>query len=148
MKTSARPSIAAGLLAGVAILLAPAITTPVAATDVAAASTGAASAAAAATAAAKPRPGYVVFFEHGRTELSPAATRTVLLAARAAQSSKARIVRIVGRADHAKAVKAELVRQGLPVSSIVLVGRDDSTPIVRASTSVAEPLNRRVLIAF
>ncbi|MDP2330983.1 MAG: hypothetical protein Q8M19_09850 [Reyranella sp.] len=139
MKTSTRPSIAAGLLAGVAILLAPALSAPVAATDVAAASTGA---------AAKPRPGYVVFFEQGRTELSPVATGTVLLAARAAQSSKARIVRIVGRADHAKAVKAELVRQGLPASSIALVGRDDNTPIVRASTSVAEPLNRRVLIAF
>lgn len=139
MKTSTRLSIAAGLLAGAAILLAPALTAPAAAADIAAAAPGT---------AAKPRPGYVVFFERGRTELSPVATDTVLLAARAAKSSKARIVRIVGRADHAEAVKAELVRRGLPASSIVLVGRDDSTPIVRVSTSVAEPLNRRVLIAF
>ena len=133
-----RTALAAGLLAGCATLLAPSLTKGHAA-DLAAAAPS--------TAPAKPRPGYVVFFEPGRPEISSVAADTIHLAARAAQSSKAPLIRIVGRADHAEAVKAELVRQGVQASAIVFVGRDDS-PIVRASAGVAEPLTRRVLIAF
>lgn len=98
-------------------------------------------------AVAKPRPGYVVFFERGSTELSPTANGTIRLAADASRAKKGPIIRIVGRADLAEAVKSALVLQGVLPTSIALVGRDDS-PIVRASTGVAEPLNRRVLIAF
>lgn len=133
-----RAALAAGLLAGCAILLVPGLTKGHAA-DLAAA--------APAAAPAQPRPGYVVFFGPGRPEVSPAAADTIRLAARVARSNKASIIRLVGRADHAEAVKADLVRQGVSAQSVVLVGRDDD-PIVRASTGVAEPLNRRVLIAF
>ena len=133
-----RTALAASVLAGCATLLIPGLTKGHAADLAAAAPT---------TAPAKPRPGYVVFFEPGRPEISPVAADTIRVAARAARSSKAPLIRIVGHADHAEAVKAELVRQGVQASAIVFVGRDDS-PIVRASAGVAEPLNRRVLIAF
>ena len=134
----ARTALVAGLLAGCATLLIPGLTKGHA-SDLAAA--------AAATAPAEPRPGYVVFFEPGHPEVSSTAAGTIRIAAQAARAGKVPNVRLVGRADHAEAVKAELVRQGIAAQSVVLVGRDDS-PIVRASTGVAEPMNRRVLIAF
>ena len=131
-----RAALTAGLLAGCAVLLVPGLT-KANAQDLAAS---------APAAAVQPRPGYVVFFEQSGTELSPTAADTIRLAARKARAAP--LVRIVGRADYAEAVKAELVRQGVQPTSIVLVGRDDSSPIVRASSGVAEPINRRVLIAF
>jgi outer membrane protein OmpA-like peptidoglycan-associated protein len=133
-----RAALTAGLLAGCAVLLVPGLT-KANAQDLAAS---------APAAAAQPRPGYVVFFEQSSTEISPAAVDTIRTAARKVRASKPPFVRIVGRADYAEAVKAELVRQGVQPTSIVLVGRDDSSPVMRASTGVAEPINRRVLIAF
>ena len=70
------------------------------------------------------------------------------LAAEAARAKKASIIRIVGRPDLAEAVKATLVLQGVLPTSIALVGRDDTSSIVRASSGTAEPVNRSVLIAF
>jgi outer membrane protein OmpA-like peptidoglycan-associated protein len=139
-----RATLAAGLLAGCVVLLVPGLTKAQAA-DIA---TAAPSASTAPAAAAQPRPGYVVFFEQSSTEISPAAADTIRAATSKVRASKASLVRIVGRADYAEAVKAELVRQGVQPTSIVLVGRDDSSPVLRASTGVAEPINRRVLIAF
>ena len=133
-----RAALTAGLLAGCAVLLVPGLT-KANAQDLAAS---------APAAAAQPRPGYVVFFEQSGTELSPTAADTIRLAARKARANKATFVRLVGSTGYAEAVKAELVRQGVQPTSIVLVGRDDSSPIVRASSGVAEPINRRVLIAF
>lgn len=129
--------LAAGLLASCAVLLLPGLT-----------KANAQDLAATAPVAAQPRPGYVVFFEPSGTKVSPVAAGTIRIAAQAVRANKAPIVRIVGRADYAEAVKAELVRQGVSASSIVLVGRDDSGPLIRASTGMAEPINRRVSIAF
>ena len=136
-----RTILAPALLAGSAALLAPALT--VNAQNLATAAPSNASAD-----VAKPRPGYVVFFERGSTELSPTANGTIRLAADASRAKKASIVRVVGRADLAEAVKAALVLQGVRPTSIALVGRDDTGPIVRASTGAVEPVNRSVLIAF
>ena len=133
-----RAALTAGPLAGCAVLLVPGLT-KANAQDLAAA---------APAASAHARPGYVVFFEPNGTQLSPTAAETIRLAARSAQASKAPIVRVVGRAEYAEAVKAQLVLQGVQPTSIALVGRDDSNPVMRASTGVAEPINRRVLIAF
>ena len=141
--THMRTTLAVGLLAGCAALVAPGLSAN--AQNLAAA---APSNAASSNTVAKPRPGYVVFFEQSNTELSPTANGTIRLAADAARKNKAHIIRIVGRSDHAEAVKQALVLQGVLPTSIVLVGRDDSGPLVRASTGVAEPINRRVLIAF
>ena len=136
--SKSRMTLAAGLLAGCAALMAPGFS----------ANAQNLAAAAPSTNLAKPRPGYVVFFEQNSTELSPVANGTIRLAADAARKDKAHIIRIVGRTDHATAVKEALVLQGVLPTSIVLVGRDDSGPIVRASTGGPEPISRRVLIAF
>ena len=135
-----RAALTAGLLAGCVVLLAPGLTK--------ANAQNLAAAAPATDSAAKPRPGYVVFFEPNSAELSPTANSTIRLAADASLAKKAHIIRIVGRTDHAEAVKSALVLQGVLPTSIVLVGRDDSGPIVRASAGGPEPINRRVLIAF
>jgi outer membrane protein OmpA-like peptidoglycan-associated protein len=96
----------------------------------------------------QPRPDFVVFFENGSRDLSPAASSTIRIAAKAARAKHAAIVRVVGRGDHAQAVKAELVRQGVPATAIVFVGRDESQPLIKAADGVAEPSNRQVRIAF
>ena len=137
-----RTTCASALLAGFVALLAPGLTAN--AQNLAAAAPSNASTAA----AAKPRPGYVVFFEQNSAELSPTANATIRLAADASRSNKPPVIRIVGRADLAEAVKSALVLQGVLPTSIALVGRDDSNPIVRASTGTVEPMNRRVSIAF
>lgn len=131
-----RTAIASAVLAGSVALLAPANAQNLAA------------AAPSRDAVAKPRPGYVVFFEQNSTQLSTTATDTIRLAAHSARANKAKVVRIVGSADRAKAVKDALVLQGVLPTQIALVGRDDSGPIVRASTGMPEPLTRSVLIAF
>ncbi len=136
-----RTILAAALLAGSAALLAPALTAN--AQNLAAAAPFNVSAD-----VAEPRPGYVVFFERGGTELSPTANGTIRQAADASRTKKAAVIRIVGRADLAEAVKSALVLQGVLPTSIALVGRDDSSPIVRASTGTVEPASRSVLIAF
>jgi outer membrane protein OmpA-like peptidoglycan-associated protein len=138
-----RTVVASALLAGSAVLLAPGLSAN--AQNLAAAAPSAASDNAA---VAKPRPGYVVFFERGSTELSPTANDTIRLAADASRAKKSPIIRIVGRADLAEAVKSALVLRGVLPTSIALVGREDTSPIVRASTGAVEPVNRSVLIAF
>jgi outer membrane protein OmpA-like peptidoglycan-associated protein len=49
----------------------------------------------------------------------------------------------VRRAD---AVKAELVRLGVPAASITAIGRGESNPLVPTADGVREPQNRRVEI--
>ena len=49
----------------------------------------------------------------------------------------------VRRAD---AVKAELVRLGVPATSITAIGRGESNPLVPTADGVREPQNRRVEI--
>lgn len=136
---SSRAALASALLAGSVALMA---------SGPSANAQNLAAAAPSSDATAKPRPGYVVFFEQNSTKLSPAATDTIRLAAESARANKAKVIRIVGSADHAKAVKDALVLQGVLPTQIALVGRDDTGPIVRASTGMPEPLNRSVLIAF
>jgi outer membrane protein OmpA-like peptidoglycan-associated protein len=143
-----RTTLAVGLLAGCAALMAPGLSANAQNLAAAAPSTTASNTPASNSGVAKARPGYVVFFEQNSAELSPTANGTIRLAAEASRKDRAHIIRIVGRADHAAAVKQALVLQGVLPTSIVLVGRDDNGPIVRASTGGPEPIARRVLIAF
>ncbi len=96
--------------------------------------------------AVDPRPEYVVFLDRGTNQLSSAAADTVRIAARAAKSAK--VVRLVGRPDQAQAVKNELIRDGIPAGSIVVVDRASYKPFPAAAGGVAEPANRRVEILF
>jgi outer membrane protein OmpA-like peptidoglycan-associated protein len=48
----------------------------------------------------------------------------------------------------ADAVKAELVRQGIPANEIVTHAKGESEPLVPTANGVREPSNRRVEIVF
>jgi hypothetical protein len=92
------------------------------------------------------RPGYVVFFDRGTGQLSSVADETIRRAAADADRS-AGLVRVVGRADYAEAVKNELVRDGVPARSIVVVA-EAGRPLPTFADGVSEPANRRVEIRY
>jgi len=94
--------------------------------------------------ASAPRTEYVVFFD-STGELPTAASATVHMAAKAARS--AGTVRITGRADHAEAVKKELLREGIPADSIV-VAHEATSPLPKPADGLKDPLKRRVAISF
>jgi outer membrane protein OmpA-like peptidoglycan-associated protein len=136
MTFNIRAAVSAGLIGGCVALVAPGLAVPAYAASPVVSGTP------------QPRPDFVVFFENGSHDLSPAASNTIRLAAQAARVKRATIVRVVGRGDRAEAVKAELVRQGVAATSIVFVGRDESRPLIRAADGVANPADRQVRIAF
>ena len=92
------------------------------------------------------RPGYVVFFDRGTGQLSSVADETIRRAAADADRS-AGLVRVVGRADYAEAVKNELVRDGVPARSIVVVA-ETGRPLPTFADGVSEPASRRVEIRY
>jgi hypothetical protein len=94
----------------------------------------------------EPRPGYVVFFDKGTGRLSSVADETIRKAAADADKS-AGLVRVVGRADYAEAVKNELVRDGVPARAIVVVPRSGN-PLPATGDGLSEPANRRVEIRY
>ena len=92
------------------------------------------------------RPGYVVFFDKASGQLSGVAGETIRRAAADADRS-AGLVRVVGRADYAGAVKNELVRDGVPARSIVVMaGTEGALPTM--ADGVSEPADRRVEIRY
>jgi len=93
-----------------------------------------------------PRPGYVVFFDKGTSRLSSVADETIRRAAADADRA-AGLVRVVGRADYAAAVKNELVRDGVPARSIVVVPKSGN-PLPTIADGVSEPANRSVEIKY
>lgn len=97
--------------------------------------------------ASQPQPGYyMVFFNKGPAQLSSAAAETVHHAAANADKSGG-MIRVVGRADYAQAVKSELMRDGVPARSIVVVPKVDN-PLPTIADGVSEPANRRVEIKY
>jgi hypothetical protein len=95
---------------------------------------------------ANERPGYVVFFDKGTGQLSSIAEETIRRAAADADKS-AGLVRVVGRADYATAVKERLVRDGVPARSIVVVPKNGN-PLPAIADGVSEPANRSVEIKY
>jgi hypothetical protein len=95
---------------------------------------------------ANEQPGYVVFFDKGTSQLSAVADETIRRAAADADKA-AGLIRVVGRADYAAAVKNELVRDGVPARSIVVVPRNGS-PLPTIADGVSEPANRSVEIKY
>ena len=107
-------------------------------------------------------PSFMVFFDWDRSDLSAQAMQTLQQAAAAyKQRGSARVV-ATGHADRsgpddynmalslrrANAVKNALVSNGVPATTISVVGRGESQPLVQTADGVREPQNRRVEIVL
>lgn len=105
---------------------------------------------------------YIVFFDWDSTALLPESLD--ILRTAAANAKKGKIVRLdaTGHADRsgtatynmglskrrAEAVKAELVRLGIPADEIAVQWKGETDPLVPTADGVREPQNRRVEIVF
>ena len=105
-------------------------------------------------------PSFMVFFDWDRSELSPQAVNTIRQAAGSYKTKGSARITATGHADksgpddynmalslrRANTVKDALVREGVPATAIVVLGRGESQPLVQTADGVREPQNRRVEI--
>jgi OmpA-OmpF porin, OOP family len=103
---------------------------------------------------------FLVFFDWDRATITAEARRVIANAAEAYKASGKATIVATGYTDlsgsaaynqklsvrRADAVKAELVRLGVPATSITAIGRGESNPLVPTADGVREPQNRRVEI--
>jgi outer membrane protein OmpA-like peptidoglycan-associated protein len=103
---------------------------------------------------------YLVFFDFDKSNITPEAQKIIEQAATNAKSSKATSIALTGHTDaagsekynmalslrRANAVKAALVKLGIPDNEISVVGKGKSDPLVPTADGVREPQNRRVQI--
>lgn len=105
---------------------------------------------------------YLVFFDWDRADLSERARAIVAEAASASQHQASTRIAVDGYTDlsgtvvynealsqrRARAVAAELVRDGVAMGSITVRGHGESNPLVPTAKGVREPQNRRVEIVL
>jgi outer membrane protein OmpA-like peptidoglycan-associated protein len=105
---------------------------------------------------------FIVFFDFDKSTITAEAQKTINQAADAAKAGQASQVTLTGHTDRsgseqynmalslrrAEAVKASLIRLGVPASLIVVVGKGESQPLVPTADGVREPQNRRVEIVI
>jgi outer membrane protein OmpA-like peptidoglycan-associated protein len=103
---------------------------------------------------------YLVFFDWDRADLTDRARQIVAEAAAASTHVAATRIDVNGYTDlsgsaaynqrlsirRAESVEAELVRDGVPKTEIVIRGFGESNPLVPTAPGVREPQNRRVEI--
>ncbi len=103
---------------------------------------------------------YLVFFDFDRSDITSEARRVIQQAAANAKQGSVSRIQATGHADRAgpesynmalsirraNAVKAVLVREGIPENEIVVVGKGETQPLVPTPDGVREPQNRRVEI--
>lgn len=103
---------------------------------------------------------YLVFFDWDRADLSPRAREIVAAAASASTHVQTTKIEVNGYTDlsgtaaynqklsvrRAKAVEAELVKDGVAQATIDIHGYGESNPLVPTAKGVREPQNRRVEI--
>jgi OmpA-OmpF porin, OOP family len=116
----------------------------------------------AAAPAAQIQRNFLVFFDFNESTLTPEASRIIQQAAATARQGNVTRITATGHTDtsgspqynqrlserRADAVRADLVRQGIPASQIVTIGRGESELRVRTADGVREPQNRRVEIVL
>jgi outer membrane protein OmpA-like peptidoglycan-associated protein len=116
----------------------------------------------AAAPAAQIQRNFLVFFDFNESILTPEASRIIQQAATTARQGNVTRITATGHTDtsgspqynqrlserRADAVRADLVRQGIPASQIVTIGRGESELRVRTADGVREPQNRRVEIVL
>jgi outer membrane protein OmpA-like peptidoglycan-associated protein/outer membrane protein W len=100
---------------------------------------------------------FIVYFEFDASALTDQAAQTVAAAAQQAGACQITRVSVIGHTDRsgadaynvqlsdrrARAVREELIRRGVPASTIAVEGRGESAPAVATPDGVREPLNRR-----
>jgi outer membrane protein OmpA-like peptidoglycan-associated protein len=105
---------------------------------------------------------FIVFFDFDRSNITAEAQKTINQAAAAAKAGEASQVTLTGHTDRsgseqynmalslrrAEAVKASLIKLGVPASLIVVIGKGESQPLVPTADGVREPQNRRVEIVI
>ena len=103
---------------------------------------------------------FLVFFDWNKATITSEARRVIANAAEAYKATGKATLIATGYTDlsgsaaynqklsvrRADAVKAELVRLGVPATSITAIGRGESNPLVPTADGVREPQNRRVEI--
>jgi OmpA-OmpF porin, OOP family len=114
-----------------------------------------------AAAGAGPR-AFTVFFEFDRAAISGDADRVLVQAAETAKAGVFTRIRATGHTDtvgtarynmalsirRANAVRDVLVREGIPATQIVVVGRGETQLLVPTPDNINEPRNRRVEIVI
>jgi OOP family OmpA-OmpF porin len=124
---------------------------------------------AAAPAAAAPAPApaagpraFTVFFDFDKSNITADADRVLVQAAESAKSGEFTRIRATGHTDtmgpprynmalsirRANAVRDVLVREGIPATQIVVVGRGETQLLVPTQDQTLEPRNRRVEIVI
>lgn len=105
---------------------------------------------------------YLVFFDFNKSDITPEANKIIAQAATTAKSAKSTSIALTGHTDsvgsdkynqalslrRASAVKAVLVKLGIPANEISVVGKGKSEPLVPTKDGVREPQNRRVQIVL
>lgn len=105
---------------------------------------------------------FLVFFDWSKSTLTPEALSIVADAAAKAKEMGATSIKVTGFTDRsgpadynlalsvrrAEAVRAELVRLGIPAANIAIEGRGEEDPLVPTADGVREPQNRRASIAL
>jgi outer membrane protein OmpA-like peptidoglycan-associated protein len=115
--------------------------------------------------APKPSPvqkNFMVFFDFDKAEITPEALKVIQQASQASKTGGAARLALTGHADRSgadkynmklsqkrgDAVKAQLVKMGIPADQIVVVGKGEGEPLVTTQDNVREPQNRRVEIVL
>jgi outer membrane protein OmpA-like peptidoglycan-associated protein len=105
---------------------------------------------------------YLVFFDFDKSVITPDAHKIITQAAADAKANHSTTIALTGHTDtvgsekynmalslrRANAVKAELVKLGIPADEISVVGKGKSEPLVPTKDGVREPQNRRVQIVL
>lgn len=106
---------------------------------------------------------FLVFFDFDRSDITADARKIITQAAENARKAGGTTrITLTGHADRsgaaqynmrlsqrrADAVKAELVKMGVPAGDIATVAKGESDPLVPTADGVREPRNRRVEIVF
>jgi OmpA-OmpF porin, OOP family len=103
---------------------------------------------------------FTVFFDFGKSDLTPEAREIVSEAVRTAKEVGLVRIKVRGYADglgsqrysqvlserRAEAVKSEMIRLGMTDGDILTLGNGFSEPLVATGPGVREPMNRRAII--